>query len=373
MHPPKYEKSQAIEGQLSRYTYIAPAGRSAAELYRNYKLEFQRLGLQTLYEKAAGARGWFGPTFDKDAEEDGLSQILGYSEADERLLVGKSKDAKPSYYVVFVTVYNDGVIPNRLRDVVQKGRALAHIIVVTPDVMQEKMTFVNADEMTKAIHDSGRIALYGIYFDTGKDELKAESEPTLAEIGKLMKGSPSMRLHVVGHTDNQGQPDFNLDLSRKRAATVVRELTGKYGMAANRLDSFGCGLVLPGCLQRGRGRTSQEPTSRAGSVVGRHGPLLGAPGLHRGVEGGDGDDHVRGHHRHRADGHSVDHPKARGPGLHAAQRRRLAEEVRAGEYRRRHPANGFEHHAAPAPTRPCRSTSCRRSASPSAPCPIRAG
>lgn len=245
LHPPKYEKSEAIEGQLSRYTYIAPAGRSAAELYRNYKLEFQRLGLQTLYEKAAGARGWFGPTFDKDADDDGLSQILGYSEADERLLVGKSKDAKPSYYVVFVTVYNDGVIPNRLRDVVQKGRALAHIIVVTPDVMQEKMTFVNADEMTKAIHDSGRIALYGIYFDTGKDELKAESEPTLAEIGKLMKSGPSMRLHVVGHTDNQGQPDFNLDLSRKRAATVVRELTGKYGVAANRLDSFGCGLYSP--------------------------------------------------------------------------------------------------------------------------------
>ncbi len=244
MHPATYEKSQPLEGQVSRYTYIAPAGRSVAELYRNYKLEFQRLGLITLYEKLPG-KGWFGPTFDKDAEEDDLSQILGYSEADERMIVGKTKDAKPSYYIVFTTVYNDGVIPNRLREVVQKGRALAHIIVVTPDVMEEKMTFVNADDMTKSIHDSGKVALYGIYFDTGKDELKTESKPTLDEIAKLLKGSPATRLHVVGHTDNQGQPELNLDLSRRRAATVVRELTGKYGIAANRLDSFGCGLYAP--------------------------------------------------------------------------------------------------------------------------------
>jgi outer membrane protein OmpA-like peptidoglycan-associated protein len=60
-----------------------------------------------------------------------------------------------------------------------------------------------------------------------------------------MKGNPSLRIHVVGHTDNQGKPDYNLDLSRRRAASVVKELTGKYGIAADRLDSFGCGLFSP--------------------------------------------------------------------------------------------------------------------------------
>jgi len=242
--PPKYEKSQALEGQVSSYTYVAPAGRSVAEVYRNYKLEFQRLGLITLYEKLPG-KGWFGPAFNKDADAEDLSQILAYNEAEERLIAGKTKDAKPIYYVVFVTAYRDGIIPTRLRESVQKDRVLAHVIVVTPDVMEEKMTFVNADDMTKAIHDSGKVALYGVFFDTGKDELKPESKPTLDEIAKLLKGSASVRLHVVGHTDNQGQPEMNLDLSRRRAAAVVRELTGKYGIAANRLDSFGCGLYAP--------------------------------------------------------------------------------------------------------------------------------
>jgi OOP family OmpA-OmpF porin len=49
----------------------------------------------------------------------------------------------------------------------------------------------------------------------------------------------------VGHTDNQGKPEYNLDLSRRRAASIVAELTGKYGIAANRMDAFGCGLYSP--------------------------------------------------------------------------------------------------------------------------------
>jgi len=80
---------------------------------------------------------------------------------------------------------------------------------------------------------------------TNKDAVKAESQPTLAEIAKLLKSNPSLRLHVVGHTDNQGKSDYNLDLSRRRAASVVAELTGKQGIAANRLDSFGCGMYSP--------------------------------------------------------------------------------------------------------------------------------
>ena len=63
--------------------------------------------------------------FDKIAEEDGLAQILAYNEADERMLAGKTRAAKPSYYMIFVTSYKDGVIPDRLQAVVQKGRALA--------------------------------------------------------------------------------------------------------------------------------------------------------------------------------------------------------------------------------------------------------
>ena len=244
-NPPTFENSKPVEGQVSYYTYLAPAGRSPAELLRNYKQEFLRLGVEVQYEKNAGQHGWFGPTFDKIASEIDLSQILAYDEEEERLLVGKSRDAKPSYYVVFVTAYKDGVIPERLAERIAKGQALAQLVVITADVMEKKMTFVNADDMKQAIHNSGKVAVYGLYFDTDKDAVKSASQPTLAEIAKLLKSEPSLRLHVVGHTDNQGRPDYNLDLSRRRAASVVGELTSKYSIAANRLDAFGCGIYSP--------------------------------------------------------------------------------------------------------------------------------
>jgi len=242
--PPDNSKSLSVEGQVSRYTYAAPEGRTATELLRNYKLEFQRLGLETIYEKKAGGPGWFGPGFDKIAAEDELGQILEYNEADERLIIGKSHDAKPSYFLVFVTSYNDGVIPERMQGTVRKGRALAEVVAITPDVLEQKMAFVNAGEMKGAIGESGKVVLYGIFFDTDKDAVKPESKPTLDEIVKLMKSTPQLRLHVVGHTDNQGKPDYNLDLSRRRAASVVRELTAK-GISADHMDAFGSGPYSP--------------------------------------------------------------------------------------------------------------------------------
>jgi OOP family OmpA-OmpF porin len=255
--PATYTKSLKLEGLVSRYTYVAPAGRSPAEFFRNYKTEFQRLGLATLYEKGAGERGWFGPTLEQVAQEDHLGQILAYNQAEERVIVGKSNDAKPTYYYIFVTAYKDGIVPERLRAWITKDRAIAEVIVIAPEQMEQKMTFVNADEMSKSLSSSGKIALYGIYFDTDKDTIRPDSQQTLQEIAKLLKSHPQLKVHVVGHTDNQGTAEHNLDLSRRRAASVVRELTSKYAIAAARLDSFGCGwyaAVASNDSDEGRGK-----------------------------------------------------------------------------------------------------------------------
>jgi OOP family OmpA-OmpF porin len=89
------------------------------------------------------------------------------------------------------------------------------------------------------------VALYGVYFDNDKDSLRADSQPTLQEIAKLLTANPKLKLQVVGHTDNEGTPDYNLDLSRRRSASVVRALTSSYSVPASRLSSFGCGPYSP--------------------------------------------------------------------------------------------------------------------------------
>lgn len=111
--------------------------------------------------------------------------------------------------------------------------------------MEVNMTLLNADEMSQSITDTGRVLLYGINFDTGKDTLRPDSEPMLKEIAKLLTNHPDLNIRVVGHTDNQGSAASNLELSRRRSASVVNELKTKYAIAASRLDSFGCGLYAP--------------------------------------------------------------------------------------------------------------------------------
>jgi OOP family OmpA-OmpF porin len=108
-----------------------------------------------------------------------------------------------------------------------------------------KIAFIDASAMEKAIAASGRVALYGIQFDTDKTDIKPESAPTLAEIAKFLKASPSISLIVTGHTDNQGAFDYNVDLSRRRAAAVIAHLVKNGGVAQARLTPFGAGMAAP--------------------------------------------------------------------------------------------------------------------------------
>jgi outer membrane protein OmpA-like peptidoglycan-associated protein len=107
------------------------------------------------------------------------------------------------------------------------------------------MVVVSADEMARSIATTGRVALYGIFFDFDKADIKATSEPTLAEIATLLKSEPRLAVLIVGHTDNQGGFDYNMDLSRRRAEAVVKTLITRHRIEAKRLRGAGVGMVAP--------------------------------------------------------------------------------------------------------------------------------
>ncbi len=104
---------------------------------------------------------------------------------------------------------------------------------------------VNAADLQQGLSATGHIAVYDILFDTGKSDIKPQSDTALKEIAKMMSQNPSLKLRVVGHTDNVGDLAVNMKLSQARAAAVVAALTSKYGVAANRLDAFGAGPYAP--------------------------------------------------------------------------------------------------------------------------------
>jgi OOP family OmpA-OmpF porin len=92
---------------------------------------------------------------------------------------------------------------------------------------------------------TGHVAVYGIYFDTGKSEVKPDSKPSLDEIAKLLARDPALELLVVGHTDMTGSLDANMKLSQARAESVVQALVSQHGVAAARLKGHGVGPLAP--------------------------------------------------------------------------------------------------------------------------------
>lgn len=118
------------------------------------------------------------------------------------------------------------------------------LTVVEKKAMAQAVT-VDAESWCRDIGATGHAAVYGIFFDSGKSELKPESDATLAEIARLMKNNPEWSFYLVGHTDGSGEAAFNLALSRTRADAVLKALVGRYGIEARRLESHGVGPLAP--------------------------------------------------------------------------------------------------------------------------------
>ena len=91
----------------------------------------------------------------------------------------------------------------------------------------------------------GKLVSYGIYFDVNKAEVKPESYGTLKSIADVLKENPHVRVKIVGYTDSDGADAANLDLSKRRGASVKAELVKTFDIDASRLESDGLGETKP--------------------------------------------------------------------------------------------------------------------------------
>ena len=100
-------------------------------------------------------------------------------------------------------------------------------------------------DMRNKLLTDGKLVSYGIYFDVNKDVVKPESYGTLKGIADVLKENPTVRVKIVGHTDSDGADAANLDLSKRRGASVKNELVKNFGIDASRLESDGMGETKP--------------------------------------------------------------------------------------------------------------------------------
>jgi len=196
-------KDQQVEGRMVKIQYYIKQGvpaTSMLQVVRNYQNAARAAGGQVLNDTRGG--NWYNTT----------------------LLL--KRDGKEVWVLI------------EARD---DNHALT---IVEKQAMQQDVT-MDAAGMASGISANGAVALYGIYFDTAKADLKPESEPALAEVAKLLRENPALKVFVVGHTDMVGDPAANMKLSQARAQAVVSALVAKYGIAAPRLAPFGAGPYAP--------------------------------------------------------------------------------------------------------------------------------
>jgi outer membrane protein OmpA-like peptidoglycan-associated protein len=106
--------------------------------------------------------------------------------------------------------------------------------------VQAKVNDLNESELK----EKSTIILKNIYFEKAKSIILPESFPSIQKLAKVLKERPSLKIQIIGHTDNVGDKTSLKELSENRAIAIKAMLI-KEGVQKNRIDTNGCGDAFP--------------------------------------------------------------------------------------------------------------------------------
>lgn len=242
---PAFDSALQLEGKYTRIAYNYPKERSSLEVMRNYQAALDKAGLKVVFSCAKETCGKnFGEFFLEKRLGDNFIQgaeaswsPFNYGRDDNRYLLAKG--TRPDGSLVHVGVYAVSPVEDK------NGGVYVEIVEAKPMEGGKVSASLNAADMAKGIAAEGKVAVYGVYFDTNKTDVKAESKAALGEMAKLLQQDPKLKVYVVGHTDNQGPLAHNVELSQKRAESVFKALAADYKIDAKRLSAKGIASYSP--------------------------------------------------------------------------------------------------------------------------------
>lgn len=239
-------KEQQFEGTVSTRLYWGPRGRSPLEIFRNYQSALRSAGFTTVYQCETA-----------QCNDDDTQRKMSFWGSKARWVDNGASDyyvirlfqAKPSFNYLHAQKngvhVQIGVRAGEDDDPNSSGRSLQFVQIVEAARVEQGNVTVDAAAIGDALKREGKIALYGIHFDTSLAVMKSESTPELAQMAAALKNTPALAVFIVGHTDNQGNMEANLALSRRRAQAVVDALVTTHGISRNRLLAQGVANFAP--------------------------------------------------------------------------------------------------------------------------------
>jgi outer membrane protein OmpA-like peptidoglycan-associated protein len=268
VHAPS--KKLELEGRRQHFLYLLPEGASPLAAVRNYQNAAKSKGGKTLYECQGTACGGGQRTVNSGG---GGNQSIGmllwpsdkvidkHTSAAGCAMRNKITEQRFTALEIPAGSLHAAVLAFGIEASAEcknfNGRTFVMVDTLESKAMAQTMDTPSANDMVASITTSGRVALYGILFDSGKTDVKPESKATMDEIAKLLSANRSLKLLVVGHTDNVGGFAPNLELSKRRAEAVVAQLVSQYKIDAKRLQAFGVSYASPVAAntdEAGRGR-----------------------------------------------------------------------------------------------------------------------
>jgi OmpA-OmpF porin, OOP family len=234
---PTADKVLTVQGKITYLNYMLPEGTKPLEVVHNYEEALTGKGFQVLYKCGGNADPDCSNMASYLVNSDQVFKS-GFGSADfgdgNRYLLAKRPNAQGDVYVLVYAM--DGGT--------QVGHADLMVVEVKP-MSTGQIRVLDAKELQQDLANEGKVAVYGIYFDTAKADVKPESKPSLDEMAKLLKADKTLKVYIVGHTDNQGTLAGNLDLSQHRAESVVKALVGTYQIEPARLAAKGVASLAP--------------------------------------------------------------------------------------------------------------------------------
>ena len=239
---------QDVEGRISNRFYWGPKGVGPLEVHRNFVRALQGGGYQVMYaceeSKCIQARTQSVVTdlprqvrwkqdnaFAKNLFDSGTQR--GFHWITARKPMGKGH-----LWVQVGVSSSDDQSP-------YDGRVRQFVQVIEPAEAEMGKVTVDAKAIGDALGREGRIALYGVLFDTNKAVLRPDSADQLRQMADALRANPALKVFIVGHTDNQGDFEANLGLSQRRAQAVAEKLGSEYGIAAARMTARGVANLSP--------------------------------------------------------------------------------------------------------------------------------
>ncbi len=99
--------------------------------------------------------------------------------------------------------------------------------------------------LLKQIKSGTTFNLQNIHFATDSDSLLIESDVEINRLCDFLRANPTIRIRVIGHTDNQGSSEHNKDLSQRRALALVKKLVKDKKISSKRMTYGGLGDTKP--------------------------------------------------------------------------------------------------------------------------------